>query len=53
MLETNVASPLASKKIETVTKSIFNIPSDAAEEDHLGAEAAAARFFPADVGEWL
>jgi hypothetical protein len=41
------------KKIETVTKSIFAILPNAAEEDHLHAEAAAARFFPADVGEWL
>jgi hypothetical protein len=41
------------KKIEIVTKSIFAILPNAAEEDHLHAEAAAARFFPADVGEWL
>jgi hypothetical protein len=41
------------KKIETVTKSIFAILPNTAEEDHLDAEAAGVRFFPADVGEWL
>jgi hypothetical protein len=36
-----------------MTKSIFAILPNAAEQDHPHAEAAAARFFPDDVGEWL